>query len=89
MIQFSFWGDHKGLDSTQYNWIIGTKREATAMETSDFYVEQTQCAMCDEPTTRIGLPVVDVMRGKEPVVCGFCLVQMPKFAAEQSHLELG
>jgi hypothetical protein len=55
------------------------------METSDFYVEQTQCAMRNEPTTRVGLPVVDAMRGKEPAVCGFCLVQMPKFAAERTR----
>jgi hypothetical protein len=25
------------------------------------------------------------MKGKEPVVCGFCLVQMPKSAAEQTR----
>jgi hypothetical protein len=53
------------------------------METNNFYVEQTQCAMCNEPTTRLGLPIVDAMRGKEPAVCGFCLVQMRQFAAEQ------
>ena len=55
------------------------------MKTSDFYVEQIQCAMCNQPTPRIGIPEVDAMRGKEPVVCGFCLVQMPKFAAEQTR----
>jgi hypothetical protein len=40
----------------------------------DFYVEQTLCAVCDQPTVRIGLPLVDAMRsgGKEPVVCGTC-----------------
>ena len=55
------------------------------METgsSNFYVEQTQCAMCNRPTTRIGIPAIDAMKGKEPAVCGFCLVEMPKTAAEQ------
>jgi hypothetical protein len=63
------------------------KREISAMETgaSNFYVEQTKCAMCNEPALRIGIPEVDVMRGKEPVVCGFCLVEMPKYAAEQTR----
>lgn len=55
------------------------------METgpSNFYVEQTQCAMCNRPTPRIGIPAIDTMKGKEPVVCGFCLVEMPKTAAKQ------
>ncbi len=52
---------------------------------SNFYVEQTQCAMCNRPTVRIGIPEIDAMKGKEPVVCGFCLVQMPKSAAEQTR----
>lgn len=54
------------------------------METgpSNFYVEQTQCAMCNRPTIRIGIPAIDAMKGKEPAVCGFCLVDMPKTAAE-------
>ena len=44
----------------------------------DFYVEQTLCAGCGRPTVRIGLPLVDAMRsgGKEPVVCGTCLVAL-------------
>ena len=44
----------------------------------DFYVEQTLCAGCGRPTVRIGLPLVDAMRsgGKEPVVCGSCLVAL-------------
>ena len=44
----------------------------------DFYVEQTLCAGCGRPTIRIGLPLVDAMRsgGKEPVVCGTCLVSL-------------
>ena len=42
----------------------------------DFYIEQTLCAGCRQPTIRIGLPLVDAMRngGKEPVLCGACLV---------------
>ncbi len=42
----------------------------------DFYVEQTLCAGCGRPTVRIGLPLVDAIRsgGKEPVVCGTCLI---------------
>ena len=50
-----------------------------------FYVEKARCAMCDGLTPRIGVPEIDAMRGKEPVVCGFCLVGMPKIAAEQSR----
>ena len=44
----------------------------------DFYVEQALCAGCGRPTVRIGLPVVDAMRsgGKEPVLCGTCLVTL-------------
>jgi hypothetical protein len=44
----------------------------------DFYVEQTLCVGCGRPTIRIGLPVVDAMRsgGKEPVLCGTCLVAL-------------
>ena len=42
----------------------------------DFYVEQTLCAGCGQPTVRIGMPLVDAIRsgGKEPVVCGTCLI---------------
>jgi hypothetical protein len=44
----------------------------------DFYVEQTLCAGCGRPTVRIGVPLVDAMRsgGKEPVLCGTCLMAM-------------
>ena len=44
----------------------------------DFYIEQTLCAGCRQPTVRIGLPLVDAMRngGKEPVLCGACLVSL-------------
>ena len=49
----------------------------------NFYVEQAQCAMCNKPTTQIGIREIDTMRGKEPVVCGFCLVGISKSAAEQ------
>ncbi len=44
----------------------------------DFYVEQTLCAGCGRSTIRIGLPLVDAMRsgGKEPVLCGTCLVAL-------------
>ena len=55
------------------------------METSDFYVEQTQCAICNRPTLRIGIPKIDAMKGKEPVVCGFCLVKISKTATEQTR----
>jgi hypothetical protein len=43
-----------------------------------FYVEQTICAGCGQPTVRIGLPLVDAMRrgGKEPTLCGTCLVAL-------------
>jgi hypothetical protein len=49
----------------------------------DFYVEQTLCAGCGQPTVRIGLPLVDAIRsgGKEPVVCGTCLTAL------KEHLE--
>jgi hypothetical protein len=45
---------------------------------NDFYVEQTLCAGCGQPTVRIGLPVVDAMRrgGKEPALCGTCLIAL-------------
>ena len=44
----------------------------------DFYVEQTLCAGCGQPTVRIGLPLVDAIRsgGKEPALCGNCLVAL-------------
>jgi hypothetical protein len=44
----------------------------------DFYVEQTLCAGCGQPTVRIGLPLVDAIRsgGKEPALCGTCLVAL-------------
>ena len=44
----------------------------------DFYVEQTLCAGCGQPTVRIGLPLVDAIRsgGKEPVVCGTWLIAL-------------
>jgi hypothetical protein len=44
----------------------------------DFYVEQTLCAGCGRPTVRIGLPLVDAIRsgGKEPVLCGTCLLDV-------------
>jgi len=32
---------------------------------------------CNELTLRIGVPEIDAMRGKEPVVCGFCLWKYP------------
>ena len=46
----------------------------------DFYVEQTLCAGCGQPTVRIGMPLVDAIRrgGKEPVVCGTCLIALKK-----------
>jgi hypothetical protein len=44
----------------------------------DFYVEHTLCAGCGLPTVRIGLPLIDAMRsgGKEPVLCGTCLLSI-------------
>lgn len=64
-----------------------TKGEAESMATgaSNFYVEQAQCAVCDRPTTQVGIREIDTMKGKEPVVCGFCLVEISKFAAEQTR----
>ena len=53
------------------------------METGNFYVEQTRCAVCNRPTARIGIPEIDAMKGKEPAICGFCLVEMAKITAEQ------
>jgi hypothetical protein len=64
---------------------VGTKRETIALETSSFYVEQTRCAVCNRPTTRIGIPEIDAMKGKEPAICGFCLVEMAKITAEQKR----
>jgi hypothetical protein len=55
------------------------------METSNVYVEQTQCAMCNRPTTRIGIPEIDAMKGKEPAICGFCLVETAKIIAKQAR----
>jgi hypothetical protein len=52
---------------------------------SNFYVEQTQCAKCNRPTPRIGIPAIDAMKGKEPVVCGFCLMEISKSATEQKR----
>jgi hypothetical protein len=57
------------------------------METSNFYVEQTQCAVCNRPATRIGVPEIDAMKGKEPVVCGFCLVEISKSVTGQKHTD--
>ncbi len=59
------------------------KTEAVETGAGNFYVEKTLCAVCNELTLRIGVPELDAMRGKEPAVCGFCLVRMPKTAAEQ------
>ena len=44
----------------------------------DFYADQTVCGWCRQPTVRVGLPRVDAMRsgGKEPVLCGGCLVSV-------------
>ena len=44
----------------------------------DFYVEQTLCAGCGQPTVRIGMPLVDAIRsgGKEPALCGTCLIAL-------------
>jgi hypothetical protein len=43
-----------------------TKGETEAMEigASNYYVEQTQCAICNRPTPRIGIPEIDAMKGK-------------------------
>ncbi len=62
-------------------------KEAVAMDTgaSNFYVEQTQCAMCNRATPRIGIREIDTMKGKEPAVCGFCLVEMAKAATAQTR----
>ena len=51
----------------------------------DFYVEQTLCAGCGRATVRIGLALVDTMRsgGKEPVLCGTCLVALKERLEEE------
>jgi hypothetical protein len=61
------------------------KKETDAMNTvtTNFYVEQTQCDVCNRPTTRIGVPEIDAMKGKEPVICGFCLREVLKTTPEQ------
>ena len=53
----------------------------------DFYVEQTLCAGCGRPSVRIGLPFVDAMRsgGKEPVLCGTCLVALKERLEEETR----
>ena len=55
----------------------------------DFYVEQVLCAGCGQPTVRIGLPVVDAIRsgGKEPALCGTCLVALKERFLEGSGSE--
>jgi hypothetical protein len=53
--------------------------------TGSFYVEQTRCAVCNRPTARIGIPGIDAMKGKEPAICGFCLVKIAKTTAEQTR----
>jgi hypothetical protein len=55
---------------------------------SNFYVEQTQCAICNRPTPRIGIREIDTMKGKEPAVCGFCLVEISKAAAERTRKDV-
>ncbi len=66
-------------------YVLVKRKETVAMDAGagNFYVEQTQCAMCNRPTTQIGIREIDTMRGKEPVVCGFCLVEISKSATEQ------
>ena len=59
------------------------------METSNFYVEQTQCAKCNRPTARVGIKEIDAMKGKEPVVCGFCLRELLKVAIGQVRRDAG
>jgi hypothetical protein len=53
----------------------------------DFYVEQALCAGCGQPTVRIGLPLVDAIRsgGKEPALCGNCLVAFKERLLEGSR----
>jgi hypothetical protein len=58
--------------------------EAMDSAATNVYVEQTQCAICNRPTTRIGIPTIDAMKGKEPAVCGFCLVDTAKVIAKQA-----
>ena len=60
----------------------------------DFYVEQILCAGCRQPTVRLGLPVADATRrgGKEPVLCGACLVavkeRLEKMRGQESEEDL-
>jgi hypothetical protein len=57
----------------------------------DFYVGQTLCAGCGQPTVRIGLPLVDAIRsgGKEPALCGTCLVALKERLERSRGQELG
>jgi hypothetical protein len=60
----------------------------------DFHVEQILCAGCRQPTVRLGLPVADATRrgGKEPVLCGACLVavkeRLEKMRGQESEEDL-
>lgn len=63
--------------------------ESMATGANNFYVEQAQCAMCNELTLRIGVPEIDAMRGKEPVLCGFCLVEVSRSATENAKRRRG
>ena len=85
MSQLSFMG--QPLRSVFYPLRLDYRdeKETTALETGNFYAEQTRCAVCNRPTTRIGKPEIDVMKGKEPVICGFCLVEMAKITTEQKR----
>ncbi len=61
-----------------------------SLESGDVYVEEVECAICEQPTVRVGKHSVDEKRlsldptrsRKEPAVCGFCLVEMPTSAVE-------
>ena len=55
----------------------------------DFYVEQTLCAGCGQPTVRLGMPLVDAIRsgGKEPALCGTCLIALKERLENMSGQE--
>jgi hypothetical protein len=59
----------------------------TGSTTKDFYVDQTLCAGCSQPIIWIGLHSVDAIRkgGKEPALCGTCLVALKERLLEGSR----
>jgi hypothetical protein len=47
----------------------------TFADTDDLYVDKRDCAVCGNPTYRLGLESGDLARGeKEPLICNPCLI---------------